>query len=358
MSFGIVSVARTKILSPFSVTLSPASKNTIQRLVKKRFNRFEDPRVVNREQIGVLTTFLHELETTLSQELVVVLDDYHLIQNNHGMPHSTETQEVSDIQSWLAFLIEHLSPTIHLILISRTQIELPLSRLLATRELIDISSDVLAFTPPEIDQLYRQIFNIPLRQDDLEMLCDKTDGWVSGLILFCHTLAGKSSADIDTTLSKLKGSTEIISKYLEENVYDSLSEEKKTFLTKTSILSALNSDFCNKLLQINNAQEMLENLEKSRLFTFSFDEEHKAFYYHHLFQEFPTVKVTNRNRSRIHPSASPSRPPNCMKNTSNTRRHSNTISRHKLLNKPARVLSVIGPSMASGGTFTPGKFVS
>jgi LuxR family maltose regulon positive regulatory protein len=258
---------------------------------EETFRRFKDPRVVNREQLGVFTTFLHELETTVSQELVVVLDDYHLIQNNHGMRHSTETQEISDIQSCLPFLIEHLSSTIHLILISRAQIELPLTRLLATRELIDISSDVLAFTPPEIDQLYRQMFNIPLRQDDLEMLYDKTDGWVSGLILFCHTLKGKSPADIDITLSKLKGSTELISKYLEENVYDSLSEEKKSFLTKTSVLSALHSDFCNKLLHIDNAQEILKNLEKSRLFTFSFDEEHKVFHYHHLFKEFLLSKL-------------------------------------------------------------------
>ncbi len=55
---------------------------------EKTFRRFEDPRVVNQEQMGVLTTFLHELEATVSKELVVVLDDYHLIQNNQGMPHS------------------------------------------------------------------------------------------------------------------------------------------------------------------------------------------------------------------------------------------------------------------------------
>jgi LuxR family maltose regulon positive regulatory protein len=258
---------------------------------EETFNRFEDPRVVNQEQIGVLTTFLHELEATVSQELILVLDDFHLIQDHHTSPPGPETQEVSDIQSCLPFLIEQLSPKIHLILISRTQIESPLSRLRVSRELIDISSQVLAFTPSEIDQLYRQIFNIPLRQDDLEMLCEKTDGWVSGLILFCHTLRGKSQADIDTTLIKLKGSTEIISKYLEENVYDTLSEEKKTFLTKTSILSVLNGVFCNKLLHINNAQEILENLEKSHLFTFSFDEERKAFHYHHLFQEFLQSKL-------------------------------------------------------------------
>ena len=93
---------------------------------EETFRRFEYPRVVNQEQIGVLTTFLHELEATVSKELVVVLDDYHLIQNNQGMPHSKETQEVSDVQSWLAFLIEHLSPAVHLILISRVQIESPL----------------------------------------------------------------------------------------------------------------------------------------------------------------------------------------------------------------------------------------
>ena len=166
------------------------------------------------------------------------------------------------------------------------------------------------------------------------MLCDKTDGWVSGLILFCHTLTGKSPADIDTTLSKLKGSTEIISNYLEENVYDSLSEEKKTFLTKTSILSELNSDFCNKYLHIDNAQKISRISKRATFLPFPLMKNTRLFIIIIFFkssynQSYKPKSVKNPSKSFI------TRPLNCMKNAANTRRRSNIIFRHKILNQPA-----------------------
>ena len=120
----------------------------------------------------VLTVFLTELENVAKRDLIVVLDDYHTIQNSR------------EIKSSLDFLITHLPPQVHLVLISRLDVNLPLSRLRAARQTVDIKERDLAFTLDEINRLYSQLFYIFLKQESLEMLHHKTEGWVSGLILF------------------------------------------------------------------------------------------------------------------------------------------------------------------------------
>ena len=86
---------------------------------------------------------------------------------------------------------------------------------------------------------------------------------MSGLILFYHSLKGKESSAIETLLSNLNGSPRIIYSYLEENVYDMLTDEKKEFLIKTSIFPRLNPDFCDHFLNINNSRDILKDLEQT-----------------------------------------------------------------------------------------------
>ena len=149
----------------------------------------------------------------------------------------------------------------------------------------------LAFTPDETDQLYSQLFYISLKQESLEILQQKTEGWVSGLILFYHALRGKRTSEIETLLLKLKGSHKLIFSYLEENVYNSLTDERKEFLLKTSILSRVNAEFCDRLMKINNSRDILKDLEENRLFTSSLDEEDKWYVYHQLFRDFLQAKL-------------------------------------------------------------------
>jgi LuxR family transcriptional regulator, maltose regulon positive regulatory protein len=231
---------------------------------------------------SVLTMFLSESEQIAGEDLIIVLDDYHTV------------KESPEIRETVGILLTDLSPSIHLILTSRTELALPLSRLRAMREVIDIREEDLAFTAEEIEQLYLQVFDFSLNRVDIDTICHKVGGWVSGLILLCHSLRGKPAAEIGTNLMSLRGSRRAIFNYLEENVYGSLSPERQEFLIKTSIFPRVTTDFCDRLLNVDYSADVLRYLEDNHLFTSSIDREGHWYSYHQLFRDFLLSRLKDK----------------------------------------------------------------
>ncbi|MDY6933263.1 MAG: BTAD domain-containing putative transcriptional regulator [Spirochaetota bacterium] len=245
----------------------PKFGNSIIRRIKKTG-------IIESNRIDVLAALIREFEKHINKDILICLDDYHLIEDS------------VEINESLKYLIEHLSPQVHLIVISRVEPDLHLSRFRARREMLDIREDDLFFSISEIDELYSKIYNINLNEESLRILQQKTRGWVSGLILFYHLLRCKSHDEIRDFLLHLKNSPQVILQYLEDNIYDLQSSELKQFLIKTSILSRISADFCDQLLNINNSKEIIMTLEAKHLFTFPLNEEREWFTYHIIFQEF------------------------------------------------------------------------
>lgn len=262
-------------------------RNYHPRVGEKTLERMERAQVLHREMRAILRIFLHEVESALTHNLLVVLDDYHTVGNS------------GEIGDCLHFLLESMSLNLHVILISRTQPELPLSRFRAARDVLDIGEDDLAFTIEEIAQLYNRLFSIKLHEASWEILHARTGGWAAGLILLYHYSRGKSPGNIQEFLANLKGPHRFIANYLEENVYFMQKEAVKEFLCKTSILSRINADFCNRLLGITDSGKILRNLEEDHLFTFPFDEERHWYYYHHLFQDFLQTRLQQLERETV-----------------------------------------------------------
>jgi len=227
----------------------------------------------------ILSRFMAELEKIVTRNLYIVLDDYHTIQKSQ------------EVKLFLQALMDWNTPLISFVIISRRMPNLKLSRLMADRQATWITEKDLAFSANEIKDLYVHLFNLPLQEKQINSLRQKTGGWVSGLILFYHSLREKSDLEIARSVEHLKGSHRNIFNYLEENVYQLLSCETKEFMIKTSILSRLHIQFCNRFLGIENSRAILCNLEDSHSFTFSVDEDRMSFYYHHLLQEFLQAKL-------------------------------------------------------------------
>ncbi len=227
----------------------------------------------------ICTLLLHELENRLDRHLLIVLDDFHLI------------QESAQIRSVMQFLIQHLPHRLHLVLVSRSRPDLALSRLIAVREGFGITESDLAFTRTEIENLYRDIFDIPLDARALAVLEQKTGGWAVGLILFHYRLKKQLGTPIDRQFSFLTGDAGLFSNYLEENIFDLLPEPIASFLVRTSILSNLDVGLCNRLLGIQDARSILEQLEKMHLFTFAIDDAANTYQYHHLFRDYLRGKL-------------------------------------------------------------------
>ncbi|MBI4763262.1 MAG: hypothetical protein HY787_01480 [Deltaproteobacteria bacterium] len=221
-----------------------------------------------------LKTFILELESAVKNELIIVIDDFHLVQGN------------KEIKEAIEFLIECLPPEVHLVIISRTNPEFAVSTYRAKREILEIQENDLAFSLPETEQLFSQVCRVDLSNTDLKTLHQKTGGWISGLILFYNSLKEKKRENIDVLLLNLKGTQRMLSDFLEENVYKNQSNKIKVFLKKTSILSRLDPAFCDELLGIDDSRRILHKLLKKHLFTFPLDEEQECFCYHHLFQDY------------------------------------------------------------------------
>lgn len=223
--------------------------------------------------------FLSEIESTVHEDFIIVLDDYHSIKD------SLEIEEAMEI------LLRDLSPLMHLVLISRAEPSLPLSRMRSMRQVTDIREEHLAFTVEEIERLYSEVFNMALGSVSIEAVFKKVGGWVSGLILLCHSLKGKNQYEVQRKIHDMEGPDRALFGYLEENVYCMLSPLKRDFLIRTAILPRINPKLCDLFLGMDNSAEILKYLEENHLFTSSASGEGHWYFYHQLFRGFLLSKL-------------------------------------------------------------------
>ncbi len=241
--------------------------------------RLKEAPVQKQEQRFVLSIFLSELEKCVENDILLVLDDYQMVQS---------CQEINEA---IEFLLDNLTPQLHIVITSRSELPLKISHFRARREALDVSERDLVFTTNEIKDLYKRLFNVSLSEKNLMQLQQKTEGWVSGLILFYHAFQGKTPQEIEELYSGLDGSHKFISRYLEEIVLEQQSSGVKDFLVKSSLLMRLNIEFCNQVFTISNSREILQDLENNHLFTFSVNRKNGDYCYHHLLQEYLQTKL-------------------------------------------------------------------
>ncbi len=202
---------------------------------------------------------------------VLVLDDFHLIQD----------PLILDI---VAFLLDHLpAPQMHLVLISRTDPPLPLSRLRVRNQMIEIRADQLRFTPLEAAAFLNGVMGFALSAEDISAMDARTEGWIAGLQLAALSMQG--CKDVPGFIDAFRGSHHYIVDYLADEVLRRQDEGTRSFLLKTSILSRLCASLCDSLVEGPGGQNMLETLERMNLFIIPLDEERRWYRYHHLFAD-------------------------------------------------------------------------
>ncbi len=235
----------------------------------------------------IFTFFLSELEKIEDQKFLVVLDDFHHVHEN------------KKIQVFIEYLIENLPDNFHIMILSRTEPEISVSKFISKGEVTEIVEKDLIFTIEEVKQLYLKQFNIDIDDNKFQELHSQTQGWAAGLLLLYHSIKGNKNFDKTLQLGKAKGSPRIFFNYINENIYKDLPAEKKEFLNKTSVLNNMNVDSCNNLLEIQNAGQILAELEKDHLFTVSVDDELRSYFYHHLFRDYLQYKLASENNRDV-----------------------------------------------------------
>lgn len=212
------------------------------------------------------------------QDVVLVLDDYHLI--------TTEA-----IHAAVAFLLEHLPPTLRLVLATRADPPLPLPRLRARDHLAELRQEDLRFTAQEAAAFLNQVVGLDLSAADVAALEARTEGWIAGLQMAALSLQGHSpqSAARSEFVRSLTGSHRFILDYLVEEVLEQQHPALQEFLLHTSILERLCGPLCDALLEAlpgrPPSQQVLERLESANLFIVPLDDERRWYRYHRLFAD-------------------------------------------------------------------------
>lgn len=206
---------------------------------------------------------------------VLVLDDFQVI---HAQP----------VLEMLTFLIEHMPPQMHLLLLTRTDPALPLSRLRLRNQLLEIRINHLRFTPQEVALFLNDMMGLHLSAGDTSAMETRTEGWIAGLQLAALSMQG--NPDVHRFVSAFTGSHYYIMDYLTEEVLKRQPEELRSFLLQTSILERLCGPLCNAVIGTDRAgsadgQAMLESLKQANLFVIPLDDERRWFRYHHLFAD-------------------------------------------------------------------------
>jgi LuxR family transcriptional regulator, maltose regulon positive regulatory protein len=217
----------------------------------------------------VLTVLLNEI-ASLPNRFVLVLDDYHVI--------DTEPVDVA-----LTFVIEHLPPTMHLVIATRQDPQLPLARLRARGQLTELRAADLRFTASEAAEFLNQVMGLALSADDVAALEDRTEGWIAGLQL--AALSMQSHQDVPGFIRAFAGDNRYIVDYLVDEVLQRQPEDIRGFLLQTSILDRLTGPLCDTVSGQEDGSARLASLERGNFFVVPLDEQRQWYRYHHLFSD-------------------------------------------------------------------------
>jgi LuxR family maltose regulon positive regulatory protein len=227
----------------------------------------------------LLAGLLNELRA-VGAPLVLVLDDYHLI--TEGSCHQT-----------LGLFLDHLPANVHVVLSTRADPPLPLTRMRARGELAELRAGDLQFTDEEASELLNASMGLQLAAEDVQRLTTRTEGWVAGLVLAGLSL--RSRQDADAFIASFQGHNRHVADFLSAEVLERQPAQIRRFLLHTSVLERLSGPLCDAVLETDGSAALLSDLERSNLFLVPLDDRRQWYRYHHLFAQLLRLELGRRD---------------------------------------------------------------
>ncbi len=259
---------------------NPGIGETIQAIVLSPQFTITQPSISN-----VMTTLVNDI-AEVSQPFVLVFDDYH-------------TLEDPVIHQAVMFLLDHMPEKLSLVIATRADPPLSLSRVRARRQLVEVRSDDLRFSEREADTFLRQVMHLGLKDTEIATLVEYTEGWIAGLQM--AALALQEHTDTTGFIQDFSGRERFVIDYLFEEVLTRQPEYIQAFLIQTSILERMTGPLCDAVLgkqeewaaslpaspasSPESGQKILEYLDRANLFLVPLDDERCYYRYHHLFSD-------------------------------------------------------------------------
>jgi LuxR family maltose regulon positive regulatory protein len=207
----------------------------------------------------------------LGRELVIVLDDFHVL------------RERALVRAF-SYLLDHSPPHIHWIVASRSLPELDLAKLRLTEQLVTLDSRDLSLDGDAISELGQRLCGAALPSEDVEYLRTRTEGWVAGVKL--ALLSAREHVSVSEAVRNAIGSSRDVARYLADAVLREQTPEVYEFLVLSSVVDHVNGELCNALMGITEGPALLQDLERAQLFIQPLDSRREWYRYHPLFHDF------------------------------------------------------------------------
>ena len=257
----------------FSAALSNAIESKAQAIDEDSINL----------QANLLTS-LNQLLLKVSQfkqHFYVIIDDYHLIEN----------EEIHDA---LKYWIKHQPENMTLILISRSVPPLGIASLRVQEQLLEIDMHQLPFNHQESVAFFQSRLGSELAEKDIIALCDEVEGWPTALQLISLSAKQAITKNPESVTSPLQDTARRLAKsnnfhineYLNDEVLNRVDNETRLFVLRCSILRSMNEELVQQVTGLPNSGKKLEELEKQGLFLQQMDSEDHWWRFHPLFASF------------------------------------------------------------------------
>ncbi len=232
---------------------------------------------------AVLTSLINEI-AVIPDQIILVLDDYHVIDSH-------------PVHDALVFLLDNLPPQLHLVIATREDPPIQVSRLRARGQLTELRAVDLRFTEAETADFLNRVMGLDLSAEDIAALETRTEGWIAGLQLAAISIKGRQ--DASRFIESFSGSNRLVVDYLIEEILDQQPEKIRTFLLQTAICDRFTGSLCDALTGQDSGQQTLENLERANLFIVPLDNERRWYRYHHLFCELLRQHLRQRRPDSV-----------------------------------------------------------
>lgn len=237
------------------------------------------------DSAATLTALINQI-SRFEEPLIMVLEDYHLIQD----------QAVHRV---VMFLLDHLPPNFHLVILTRSDPPFPLSRMRGRGEIFELRTADLRFSPREVRSYLEDILHLTLSNDQIQVLVQRTEGWIAGLQMAGLSLQGRSELETIQFVDNLASHQAFVLDYLADEVLHFQPEPVQEFLLQTCILEHLTGELCDALTGKPGGGELLKRLQADNMFLFPLDQDDRWYRYHLLFAELLRNRLRKRGQAAL-----------------------------------------------------------
>ncbi|MCG3724916.1 HTH-type transcriptional regulator MalT [Vibrio cincinnatiensis] len=233
-------------------------------------------KLAERRQFSSLHSLFSEVFAEMSefhQECFVVLDDYHVINDD-------------DIHEAMRFFLKHMPDNLTLVVTSRMTPPLGTANLRVRDLMIEIGNELLAFDTEETTRFFNQRVADGIDNTTAVNLRNYVEGWPSALQLIALQAQHQKRTLAQTAESVSHFNHAHLWDYLVEEVFDLLDDDTRYFLMQCSVLDHFNDSLVATLTERDDALSMIESLNRYGLFIYPLEGEHNWYRFHNLFAEF------------------------------------------------------------------------